>query len=250
MGEAVIFSGPTVGRRRPDPIREWDVASLFEELMARLRPVITGGASLRAADIDLIERTRTAIANTSRTVRDLEARLGALQRLAVTDELTGVLNRRGFALELEKALARARRYGDEGALIYVDIDAFKTVNDSFGHGAGDAVLRAVAALLSASIRCTDHVGRLGGDEFAVLLSRASLAGSRKRAAHLSRRLQRLEVPWEDRTITVSASVGVQFYGPTHALDLAQMLEAADRAMYAEKAWRHGRPAARRFAIAS
>jgi diguanylate cyclase (GGDEF)-like protein len=249
MGEAVIFNGRAAGRRRAERNAAAELDVLFERLIARVQSGKASRAALRAADVELIERTRTAVRVASRTVSDLEARVDALQRLAVTDELTGLLNRRGFSLEVERALARAHRYGDEGALIYIDIDAFKRINDGCGHAAGDEVLRHVARLLNASVRCTDHVGRLGGDEFAVLLSRASVGGSRKRAAHLAQRLQGTEVLFAGNVIPVNASVGIAIYGRGHCLDAAALLDGADRAMYAEKDWRRLQCEPRKFALA-
>ena len=95
-------------------------------------------------------------------IADLEARVDI-------DSLTDVLNRRGFERELKRSLAYVKRYGTSAALIYVDLDGFKPVNDRHGHAAGDAVLKAVAAALLRHVRASDVVARIGGDEFAVLL---------------------------------------------------------------------------------
>lgn len=249
MGEAVILEEHPVTRCRGERNTAAELDTLLEQLITRVRPGKTRRAAWQGADAELIERARMAARAASHAVRDLEARVTQLQRLAVTDELTGLLNRRGFSLEVERALARAHRYGDEGALIYIDIDTFKRINDRYGHAAGDQVLRHVAQLLNASVRCTDHVGRLGGDEFAVLLSRASIGGSRKRATHLAQRLEGSEVRIDDDVIRVSASVGYATYGRDDCLDVDALLEGADRAMYAEKEWRQLRCVPHKLAIA-
>jgi diguanylate cyclase (GGDEF)-like protein len=238
MGEAAIST--RCAKTRPGVPREAaDLDRLFERLIDRIGA--QGIQPLSPQDNELIERTRSAIEATTRTVIELSTRVEALQHLALTDELTGVLNRRGFCRELDRAVARARRYGEEGAVIYVDIDDFKRINDSFGHAAGDAVLCHVARLLVESVRCTDHVGRLGGDEFAVLLSRATILGGRKRSQQLAAKLRGTEVLVDGRVVRVFASVGLRSYGGRHCCDAAQLLAAADEAMYAEKAWRRPHP---------
>ena len=165
-------------------------------------------------------------------LRENRRRIADLERLALTDELTGVLNRRGFETRLREVLSEARRHVETGVLIYVDLDDFKPVNDSFGHAAGDAVLRHMAEMLGRNVRDTDVVGRLGGDEFAVLMPRTGHANGWQRAAELKRRLVGSYASWNGEMIGISASLGV------HPFDGADewkgVLSAADRAMYAAK----------------
>ena len=97
------------------------------------------------------------------------AQMAALAARADIDPLTDMLNRRGFERELKRSLAYVKRYGASAALIYLDLDDFKPVNDRHGHAAGDAVLKAVAMVLDRQVRASDLVARLGGDEFGVLL---------------------------------------------------------------------------------
>ena len=106
------------------------------------------------------ERLKRELAVVRARVSDLEAR-------ADVDPLLDILNRRGFERELKRALAHVKRYGTEAALMFVDLDGFKGVNDRYGHGAGDALLKAVARELVGHVRASDVVGRLGGDEFGV-----------------------------------------------------------------------------------
>ena len=102
-------------------------------------------------------------------LQDSRARILDLEARVDVDPLTDVLNRRGFERELKRSLAYVKRYGTSAALIYIDLDGFKPVNDRHGHGAGDAVLKAIAAALLRNVRASDVVARIGGDEFAVLL---------------------------------------------------------------------------------
>jgi diguanylate cyclase (GGDEF)-like protein len=97
------------------------------------------------------------------------ARISELEARIDIDPLTDILNRRGFERELKRSLAYVKRYGTSVALVYVDLDGFKPVNDHHGHAAGDTVLKAIAAALVRNVRASDVVARIGGDEFAVLL---------------------------------------------------------------------------------
>src|SRR5215216_2317798 len=109
-----------------------------------------------------IERLQAAL-------RAEQARTKELEASAETDALTGVFNRRGFERELKRSLAYVKRYWTRAALMYVDLDRFKPVNDRHGHAAGDAILQAVGAVLTGAVRASDTVARLGGDEFGLIL---------------------------------------------------------------------------------
>jgi diguanylate cyclase (GGDEF)-like protein/PAS domain S-box-containing protein len=168
--------------------------------------------------------------------QDVTARIEAeeqLKQAAVHDALTGLPNRNALAARLEHALMRVNRSGDRLALLFIDLDRFKKVNDTLGHAAGDEVLRQAAARIRACVREIDTVARLGGDEFVVLLETdvrpdtPGIIGERVRAA--------FESPFEYRGAEVrcGASVGVSLY-PDHARDSAALLASADEAMYREK----------------
>jgi len=109
-----------------------------------------------------VERLKREVAIARARIVELEAR-------ADVDPMLDILNRRGFERELKRALAHTKRYGTEAALMFIDLDGFKAVNDRYGHGAGDALLKAVAREVVAHVRASDVVGRLGGDEFGVLI---------------------------------------------------------------------------------
>lgn len=159
-------------------------------------------------------------------------RIAFLEQLCGTDALTGVLNRRGFEAEMERALAAAKRYGEGGVLLYVDLDGFKPINDHHGHAAGDAVLVHVSGLLRDHVRGSDIVGRLGGDEFAVLLTRTSWDDGIARAMSLEDVVNRSSVIWQGAAIPVRASFGYKAYGANDRV--ARLLAAADAAMYVSK----------------
>jgi diguanylate cyclase (GGDEF)-like protein len=163
----------------------------------------------------------------------LRARIRELEACADVDPLTHVLNRRGFERELARAIAYARRYEARAALVYLDLDEFKPVNDRHGHAAGDAVLQALAATLMRTARASDAVGRLGGDEFAVLLWNLSEEDACGKARSLEHALAATAVPWEGRLLRVGASAGVAYLQEGDAP--ADVLMRADRAMYTRKA---------------
>lgn len=174
-------------------------------------------------------------------VRDLSERLRLDQMawLASHDSLTGLYNRHRFEEDLAQRLSESRRYGAGGAVLLLDVDHFKRINDTYGHAAGDSVLRAIAEVLRTSTRESDVAARLGGDEFIVLLPHASLEQARACAAKLLDRLRQLEPTCQGWTLPVSVSIGVAAY-PEHG-DVAETLVTnADEALYAAKRSGRGR----------
>lgn len=168
-----------------------------------------------------IERLRAELLEAKWQIAELEAR-------ADVDPLTDILNRRGFDRELARSLSYVKRYGGRAALVLIDLDGFKAVNDSHGHAAGDALLKAVAARLAVSVRSSDILARLGGDEFAVLLWNLDEAQAAAKTRDLETAIAAVRVDG----IGVGASAGVV------ALDglatSAQIVDAADKAMYVRK----------------
>ncbi len=156
----------------------------------------------------------------------------ALQSMALTDEMTGLFNRRGFTLMIPGYLERARQAEIDVALVSIDLDGFKGINDRHGHAEGDSAIRAAAQILRESFRDTDVVARLGGDEFAVLTGEAGLReeGLRERlAANLAAFNARKTAPW-----TLAWSAGVIRTSP-HAIEPVEgLLARADAAMYERK----------------
>lgn len=166
-------------------------------------------------------------------VARLERQVGELDRLAHEDALVPLPNRRGFERNLSKLIDRVERYGDAGALLFVDVDGLKMVNDSFGHEAGDAALIHVATLLTGGVRQSDCVARFGGDEFAVLLERVDLPQASETAARLTDLIAGSTFTFDGTAIPLSAAIGIT---DIRAGDVPEAAIArADRAMYEQKA---------------
>jgi diguanylate cyclase (GGDEF)-like protein len=188
-------------------------------------------SSLPAASVDpkqTIRRLRTELARA-------QARIGELEAAADQDFLLDIPNRRGFERELNRAIAYIKRYHASGALIVLDVDRLKPINDAYGHAAGDEVLKAVVAVLLRHVRSSDVIGRLGGDEFALLLWNLSETDARAKAAALEQAVDGLCFVFRGRSISAGASAGVAILG-VHA-EAGRALEAADSAMYVRKAQR-------------
>jgi diguanylate cyclase (GGDEF)-like protein len=155
------------------------------------------------------------------------------RRAALVDPLTGVANRRGFLAEAERVLARARHGDRPVALLVFDLDRFKSVNDSFGHQAGDSLLQAFAAMLASEIRPADRIGRIGGEEFAALLPETDLAAAADAAERLRRAATQIRIPVAGRWLTMTTSVGVA--AASQGASLSALVAAADAALYRAKA---------------
>jgi diguanylate cyclase (GGDEF)-like protein len=163
----------------------------------------------------------------------LEDQIEHNMRLAQQDDLTGLANRRLFQDRLENALERARRNGTQAALLAVDLNHFKQVNDSFGHHAGDLALKQVGSILTGRVRRSDTVARTGGDEFSVILEEPT----NRSAAELVTKslLQLLNEPLQlgDHRVRIGASVGIAIF-PDDATDMESLCIAADSRMYEAK----------------
>ncbi|MBD9413161.1 EAL domain-containing protein [Pseudomonas sp. PDM16] len=222
-----------IGRRHVEaaiagetPVFEWlhrDLAG--RQLPCEIRLVRMPGEPL------LIRASITDISERQRYQREIE-------RLAFSDELTGLPNRRLLQDRLQHAMARERRERSFGALLFIDLDHFKTVNDSLGHHVGDALLREVTARLAHGLRAEDTLARLGGDEFVVLLE--TLGDSPELAAELSAEVGdkllgslRGSFHVQGHDLAVSASIGITLH-PLPGQDAADVLKQSDTAMYRAK----------------
>ncbi len=157
-----------------------------------------------------------------------------LAYLADHDMLTGLLNRRRFVYELESQVARSQRNNYHTSLLFIDLDGFKTINDTLGHMGGDLVLQGVARALEDNTRTHDVPARVGGDEFAVILPQTDHEHASAAAHHIAEGIQQSRVEFEGRRYGVTASIGIAVF-PQDAPDANLLLIAADTAMYQAKA---------------
>jgi diguanylate cyclase (GGDEF)-like protein len=194
------------------------------------------GRRMRLVAVDTQQEDATGELQALRAeVAALRARLIEAESLAERDPLTGALNRRGFMRALDAAISAVERYQTPAAVVFIDLDGFKAVNDSYGHAAGDAVLQHVARLLLAHVRESDCVGRLGGDEFGVVLARASAEEAARKGEALLHLIQTTPCVYAGVLHSVTASIGHRPIGAAQSAEHA--LAAADEAMYAEKRMR-------------
>ncbi len=212
-----------------------NAAALLEQDLAPLRDGLArlrDRAGQRDSEVrGLVDQLIQAAAEAERRISEQRARISYLEGLSNSDELTGLLNRRGFHLALGAALARAQRHGETGLLVLCDLDRFKAINDRHGHLAGDSVLRSVAALLRKEIRRSDAVARIGGDEFAILMSDTRRSQAADRVHRLKARVHDLEVSWQSRRLRASASFGAAAYNDGSTAE--GLLFMADLAIYAD-----------------
>ncbi|MBL9199227.1 MAG: GGDEF domain-containing response regulator [Opitutaceae bacterium] len=194
-------------------------------------------AAMHAGALDYLvkgEITPRMLERSLRYALKLADTLEALRRLATRDELTGLLNRRELDRVLAEECERDLRFGHEFALIMLDVDHFKSVNDRYGHPAGDAVLREVARRISAEIRTVDRAARFGGEEFAVVVTESDAATALEIARRICAMIARNPVALpsgEMLPITISAGVAAL---PRDSRTDGALIAAADRALYAAK----------------
>ena len=166
-------------------------------------------------------------------LRQQRAALTEAQRHARTDPLTGVLNRRSLLERLDAACLRARVRGLPIAVLFIDLDHFKRINDSFGHQAGDDCLCAVVAPIHLELRQSDVIGRFGGEEFVVILSSADTAAARLIAQRILERVAEVRVTGFGEPIAITCSIGVAG-SDTAGVWGEQLINLADTAVYAAK----------------
>jgi diguanylate cyclase (GGDEF)-like protein len=231
--EDVKASRPIRNRRARDDAQMIADIGLLADRLIRHCPPQTKMLSAKARRVaPLFEQAIAAAAKVEERIAEQKARIAYLETLSHTDELTGLLNRRGFHENLRRALANARRYGDSGVLVFCDLDNFKSVNDNHGHGVGDDLLRRVAETIKESVRETDIVARLGGDEFAVLMTQTSWRNGYKRAQIISRAINGHSMTVRRKRIDIQVSFGVEPFGPDD--EEANLMARADMAMYCNK----------------
>ena len=193
----------------------------------------TGEMTDSLADISDADRLVAEIGRLRAQIAQLEQRVEQLDLLAHQDTLVSLPNRRGFMRELEVLVDRARRYGETGAMLYVDLDGLKMINDTFGHKAGDEALIQVAQLLVGGVRRSDVVARIGGDEFGILLGHANELSAHETAGRLVDMIADCDFMHEGDALPLSVAIGVAVIGADDEPEA--IMARADEEMYRRKA---------------
>ncbi|WP_127089442.1 GGDEF domain-containing protein [Aquabacter cavernae] len=164
----------------------------------------------------------------------MERERSILSALVVEDDLTGLASRRHFYVRLAEECARSQRSGTPFCLLILDLDGFKTINDAYGHAAGDACLRTFGAILTGRLRRSDVAARMGGDEFGILLPDTCIADGLQVAESLRRAVRSESVPWKEGALPLSVSIGVAQWDPASRTSQDDLAAEADRALYKAK----------------
>ncbi len=218
--ERVGTSGPATGNDDLQPVG--DTITVMDIPEPELTPKV------RAALMTLMSEVEQLRRDLSRT----RERLADLERLADQDTLTPIANRRAFVRELSKVMSFTERYGGGASLIFFDVNELKTLNDTYGHAAGDEALLTIARRLLEHVRETDVIGRLGGDEFGVILAQADKGTAWEKAESLAAAIQADPFEWDGNQLSLSVAFGVHTFQPGD--DASKALAEADRAMYEKK----------------
>jgi two-component system cell cycle response regulator len=229
--EAVVFGDATrlkgLGSLKVLPLKSGETV---------LGTLVLGSRCERAFDREAVRQLEVIAIQAADAV--LRARLfEQTERLATTDGLTGVLNHRTFQARLDEHLAQAERYAKKLSLILCDIDHFKSVNDTYGHPAGDQVLRGVARVIAKEARATDLVARYGGEEFAIVMPETDASGAMVIAERIREKVRALVFKTELGPLSVTLSLGIATC-PDDAAAKSRLIELADGCLYHAK--RHGR----------
>ena len=217
----------------------WYGAEWF--MLRNVRALLRAASQMRAGDLKARTGIRYGGEELSQLARAFDGMAGALeereQKLheqAISDPLTGLYNRRYLSEFLQRELVRARRSATPVAVVLLDLDRFKRVNDSFGHEAGDQVLTAVGALLKSKVRGSDIACRYGGEEFAVIMPQAGVDAANRRGEDIRSAIAALNLSHAGKSLgRLTASFGIGLF-PDHAEDIDSLLRVADVALYAAK----------------
>ncbi len=216
-----------------------DIATLREQLSARLDAISSHLTDFRLREEsrvrtyrDRVTRMRTRIAVLERESRSLSESLREEQRMAMIDALTGIPNRAAYDDRIEQEHKRWKRFARPVSILAWDLDRFKTINDAYGHKAGDKVLRVIGQHLARHVRDTDFVGRYGGEEFVMLLVGTDTAEARTVAEKIRLEISQLGFHFHDRPVSITACCGITGFAGDDTPDAA--FDRADKALYQAK----------------
>jgi diguanylate cyclase (GGDEF)-like protein len=209
-------------------------AGRFDEIERHLGLLLVG--YLSASIETMLARQELAMANSR--LKDNDLRLTQLneqlKQLAHTDEITGLYNKRRLMEQLDMETARSVRYGEVFSCLMIDIDDFKKINDTFGHPAGDEILRQTGALLRRSLRGTDFIARYGGEEFMVIMPRTDSAGAFRAAENLRSKFMTHEFVLPTACLKITISIGAATFSGSNPTNASQLMMDADEALYRAK----------------
>ena len=216
-----------------------DVPALRQQLSARLDAISNHVTEFRSREEtrvrtyrDRVQRMRTRIAVLERESRTLHESLREEQRMAMIDALTGIPNRAAYDDRIEEEFKRWKRFARPVSILAWDLDRFKTINDAYGHKAGDKVLRVIGQHLARHVRDTDFVGRYGGEEFVMLLAGTDESEARAVAEKIRQEISQLGFHFHDHPVAITASCGITAFNGDDTPDLA--FDRADKALYKAK----------------
>lgn len=197
------------------------------------RSGVSGAMSDQVTDVSDVEQLIAEITTLRSKVAQLQERVEQLDMLAHEDSLVALPNRRGFMRALERLIDAVARYDEKAALLFVDLDGLKVINDSFGHQAGDEALMQVARMLVGGVRKSDMVARIGGDEFAILLFHADEQSAHETANRLVDMIADSDFMHDGQIMPLSVAIGAAVVQADDAPEA--VLDRADEDMYRQKA---------------
>lgn len=189
--------------------------------------VYFAGIAAQFAPMVLVAYVTTMLAS------DIRRALGHIKNLSEKDELTGVLNMRAFTVAVDRISRQSARYNHAYTILMIDSDSLKTVNDKYGHQAGNRLLQLLVQCIQAQLRETDILARYGGDEFIVMLPETTATGAEIVATRIRQRVEAAQLATREHPVTSTVSVGIAAY-PEHGASLEGVIERADQALYASK----------------
>ncbi|WP_169568612.1 GGDEF domain-containing protein [Sneathiella limimaris] len=210
-----------------------EISPHLQELASKIKNSGVGSDELDTTfGWSALDRVIAFAASAEQHIAEQQMRIRELENMSTTDELTGLANRRGLKNYMQKVLSSAKRYNETGVIGFLDLNDFKKINDTYGHDAGDIVLKKLSKLLEANLRDTDFVARLGGDEFVFILEKADTTCGLKRAAEIRDIINATDVKLKRATIRLSSSMGLAIYDKNSTYD--DLINSADKAMYEDK----------------